>query len=64
MIVSSIALSGALFTLGVVALFAWGIVLGIFGPLADAPPSCEGGHAPGTPGGFDPHLRVCADPAA
>lgn len=54
--VRSITLPGALFTLGVLALFGRGVVVGLMGALADAPAFREGAHAPGAPGAYDPRL--------
>jgi hypothetical protein len=64
MSVLSITLPGALFILGVIALFGWGVVVGLIGALADAPPFREGGHAPGAAGTFDPRLGSHAGRAA
>jgi hypothetical protein len=64
MSVLSTTLPGALFTLGVIALFGWGVALGLIGALAEAPPFREGGHAPGATGTFDPRLVTSAGRAA
>jgi len=59
-----LALSGALFALGVTALFGWGVIVGLIGAFADAPPFREGAHAPGARGSYDPRCAVHPDRAA
>ncbi|MBI5137505.1 MAG: hypothetical protein HZA24_09270 [Nitrospirae bacterium] len=51
-------ISGVLFVLGTVVLFAWGVWMGYKGIMADAPELVEGFHALGAPGTYDEHCRI------
>jgi hypothetical protein len=61
---SGITVSGALFALGVIGLFGWGVLVGLIGAFADAPPFREGAHAPGARGSYDPRCGLHPDRAA
>lgn len=63
-ILGDLTVVGALFALGVVALFGWGVVVGLIGAFADAPPFREGGHAPGARGTYDPRMGAPTGRAA
>jgi hypothetical protein len=47
---------GLLFASAVLALFGWGIGVGLLGAFAPAPPNRDGAHAPGATGTYDPRL--------
>lgn len=53
MTVMGITPQGILFTGSVLALFGWGLVLGLLGAFAPAPPNTDGAHAPGATGTYD-----------
>lgn len=61
MTVFGITLQGLLFAGGTVALFGWGVAVGLQGAFAFAPPNRDGAHAPGAVGTHDPRCRHCAE---
>ena len=54
------SVTGWLFAIGTVVLFAWGLWIAYLGMRADMPAFREGGHAPGAKGTFDPHFHTAA----
>lgn len=58
------SLSGGLFALTTLALFAWGVYLGLKGAFADAPAFTQGGHARGAAGTYDPRCEACGERTA
>lgn len=61
---SDLTIAGALVVLGLITLFGWGVVVGLIGAFADAPPFREGGHAPGARGSDDPRMGAPTGRAA
>lgn len=59
MTVLGIAPQGLLFAGTILALFGWGVSLGLKGAFAAAPPNRDGCHAPGAAGTHDPRCGHC-----
>lgn len=55
---------GLLFAGAVLALFGWGLFLGLKGAFTPAPPNTDGAHAPGAAGTYDPRLAAPGREAA
>jgi len=53
-------LGGFAFAAATLALFGWGLVVGLKGAFADAPAFTQGAHAPGAAGTYDPRCASCA----
>jgi hypothetical protein len=58
MTIMGVTPQGLLFASGVLALFGWGIGVGLLGAFAPAPPNRDGAHAPGATGAYDPRLEA------
>jgi len=56
MTIIGITLPGFLFFAATVALFGWGVALGLKGAFASAPAFREGAHFPGGAGSYDARL--------
>jgi len=64
MTVMGITPQGLLFTGSVLALFGWGLFLGLMGAFAPAPPNTDGTHVPGAAGTYDARYRTPGREAA
>jgi hypothetical protein len=58
MTIIGMTLTGFLFFAATVALFAWGVAIGLKGAFAEAPEFTQGGHAPGAAGTYDPRYTT------
>lgn len=61
MTIIGMTIPGALFALSTLALFGWGLYIGLKGAFADAPAFTQGAHAPGAAGSFDPRCEACGE---